>query len=321
VGYTLNLANSGQGINFHKKRLGSDGEMEYQKVYVVKNIPPAQLKKFIGSYGRIKMLDSAVSLFYPAFSDKMIKWLYRHLPKLGATVREKDARFWGKPQIGSSCTGQAELALLKANLATESYDKLQTHLRIHSIFKMYKQLVSGFDTHYSAKISLLEMVKRLQAGELNPKMRASLIEIQKKVEPRLNRQKALKLPRALKTKIFKDYAKVDPQDLKPDSLLKRACFLMANNRYQEAHQVLAILYSLPNKSNPAEVDVAKTIMKLYEAERGVPLELINLYYGVSEILQNRGLPISNQKHYKLSLIHSYAEIKSLFPASPWNMRP
>lgn len=319
--YTFYQANSGQGIDFHPKKLDPDGNMEFQKVYVVKNIPPKQLKKFISSYGRIKMVDTTISLFYPRFSDFMVKWLYQHLPKLGTPIREKDERFWGKPQIGASCTGQAEIALVKACLTDESCDQLQTHLKIHSVFKMYKQIVTGFDTHYSAKISVLEMVKHLQSGQLNPKMRASLEEIQKKIENRLHRQKALKLSRTSKNTIFKEYAKIDPLDQKPANLLKRACFLMASNQTQEAHQVLAQLYRLPRDRMPdqAEIEVTKTFIKLYKAERGIPLELLNLYYGAAQILLHRRIPVPPNTYYKLTVLHSYAEMQHLFPTSPWNM--
>ncbi|EFB41135.1 hypothetical protein [Parachlamydia acanthamoebae] len=310
--FTFYLANSGlKADHYHHKKYNARGERIYQQVYVIEDIPKENLKDFIKFY--LKSKNSK--------RDRIVK-MYEEMQRLGVSKNVDDSRFWNTAQVGGSCAGDAEKAMLRAVLSKESYSKLKAHLDTHNAFKLYKLISSKTQTSYLTKVGLLEIVKILQSKKLNQEMGDALEQIKQKTEKQIHKSKALHLPSKLKKIIFKDYANLAPPFKEPDDLLKRVCFLIADGKYDEAHAIILQLYSLPfvEEANESERLVVRNIMALYKHDTVRSRELLNLYYGLSKVIVNRGIHLVEEEYaldQSIGYDYTHAKIQKFYPEDPW----
>lgn len=291
-------SNSGAGLGKHHSKKNARGELLFQQVYVIENIPPKQFQKLMKDYTQKKEEFSQADDLQ-ARADKSIDWLYHNLSKLGPSKVVENPRFWSTAQIGGSCTGGAEKALLKAMLEKKSFQNLEAHLQVHNVFKMYKKLIHGDDSSYHNKVGILEIVKDLQTKQLNQGLRDALDAVKTETKKRLNKRKELKLPQSLKSKIYKEYAQIDPTTQKPEDILKHLSFLLTSGDHAQAEQwIVSLSKSPPLKPNPEEVAATETLVKLYDADKYRTREMINLYYHLSQVLIQRGHTSASLRKFK-----------------------
>ncbi|MCA2538868.1 MAG: hypothetical protein IM550_06375 [Microcystis sp. M54BS1] len=277
-------SNTGAGIRNHYSKKNARGEVLFQQVYVIQNIPPKQFQQFMKDFTHKKVEFTSKKI------DESTAWVYKKLSTLGPSKFVDNPRFWSTAQVGGSCTGGAEKAILKAVLTKKSFQTLQTHLQVHNVFKMYKKLIDKDDSSYHNKVGILEIVKILQAKQLNQEMRDALDTVRIETEKRLNKKEEIELSQSFKSKIYKEFAQIDPNTKNPEDILKHLCFLFASGDYPKAGQLIASFRKFPpsSKPTPQEIAAAGMLVKLYNADIYHTREMINLYYHLSQLLIQRG---------------------------------
>jgi len=319
---TYYQSNTGMGIRNHHSKTNKRGEKIYQQVYVIENIPVTQFQQLISQY------KTEIAGATSKDAKKKVSWLYDKLKTLGPSKLVEDPRYWNTDQVGGSCTGGAEKAMLRAVLTKESFHELKIQLEVHSAFKMYKNLMSGKDTSYVNKVGILEIVKKLQSRKLNLEMKIALGNIQKYTESQIDKKKELNLSPKLRKTIFKEYAQVDPSSHAPVDLFKRIGFFIAAGQYENAKKLINELADLPRPEphNPEEEKVILNLIKLYKSDKFRNRELIRIFAMLGGVINRRVLMTSLDPAKKsdkiildgiFDILHDYlsGKIKKYFPPS------
>ncbi|PJD95631.1 MAG: hypothetical protein CK425_07985 [Parachlamydia sp.] len=316
---TYYQSNTGAGIRNHHSKLNKRGEKIFQQVYVIENIPVSQFRHFLSQY-KTEIAKA------PRDIKKNINWLYTTLKTMGPSKLVDDPCYWNPDQVSGSCAGGAEKAMVRAVLTKESFHTLKVQLETHSVFKMYKDLLSGKDTSYVNKVGILEIVKKLQSRELNVEMKIALETIQKYTESRIDKRKELKLSSKLRKTIFKEYAQVDLSSRDPVDLFKKIGFHIASRHYAEAEKLMIefALLPRPEHPNPEEEKVIVNLISLYKSDKFRTRELIRLYFMLGWAANRRLLLDSPDPARKLdpalsdwisSIAHDYlsGKIRKYYP--------
>lgn len=304
--FTFGLTNAGKGIHYHPEIKSLFGNL-YQQTYVVRDIRLDDLKIFLRDYWLNNSREA----------DEKIKSAYQNLLKLGKPIKVLNNKYYNKEYYNYSEASCIENAILRAALTKKSFAQLQIHLKIHNVFKMYRNLALGIDKSYGNINGILELTSLLLIEVVDQEMLNSLLAIKEMAEKHMDKRKALQLPKYLDQRIFEDYKSRDAESDDPKDLWKRACFLVANFQYANAADLIKKLKPLDEFMEAQEQEVAETFLQLYQRDvkLGLNSELIKLYYDSFQLINNKllsrpGALIEIENFYQKASLHHLSPFKN-----------
>lgn len=168
--FNLQFSNTGFDLDthpgFHPQKT-IDGKNHYQTVALIENIPLVRFREinFFSEYSKIAFstIPNPGNL-----SAKVNNKLYHLLGLLGNPIDFSQAsdhqslKYFSRIQRGGSCSITSMIALSKVKLTKDELNLLKTDMRLKSLYRNYRNIKTGFDESYTAKILILDQIQKLK---------------------------------------------------------------------------------------------------------------------------------------------------------------